>query len=543
MLPSIIFKKGQGGLGRSLAGQDFISALTFYCADGSLPSGWTTGKRTVALYQAADAITNGILPNYNPNNLFADANFADATAAAGAITFTVAPSASGDTVTVTAKLLSLAGVVTTVTLCTYTTVSGDTTATLVATHVTTAINANTYLNGYSATSALGVVAVTAPKSQGIWGGLSAGANAGLAVTIVQTSGTAGSVTAAIGVTTAGTQSLQAIWYYHISEYFRLQPKGTLYVSFYAVNSNYTFTELTTIQNFTNGAIRQMGVYMGKPGYTHAFAVGDTTAINTEVVTNDDGNYMPMSVLYAADLVTTYSASLSALPNLNNYTNNKVSVIIGQDGAAQGNLLFQTSGYSITCIGAALGAASLANVQECIGWVSKFNLTNGTELNAPALANGQLLGQPAVSQNYLTAIDTSRYIFCLTYVGQAGTWFNDSHCAVALSSDYAYLENNRTIDKATRGLTSSLLPQLKGPLLLNGDGTLADTTIAYLIGLASVPLNAMVSANNISDFSVSIPATQNVQTTGNLIINVQLIGIATSRQMTVNIGFVLSLTTQ
>ena len=89
----------------------------------------------------------------------------------------------------------------------------------------------------------------------------------------------------------------------------------------------------------------------------------------------------------------------------------------------------------------------------------------------------------------------------------------------------------------------MLPQLKGPLLLNGDGTLADTTIAYLIGLASVPLNAMVSANNISDFSVSIPATQNVQTTGNLIINVQLIGIATSRQMTVNIGFVLSLTTQ
>ena len=88
-LGSIVFIKGQGGLGRPLAGSDYISGMLFYTGNGNLPSGYSTSNRYLTFFQASDAQTKGgILPNYNANNIFADANFADATAATGQITFT-----------------------------------------------------------------------------------------------------------------------------------------------------------------------------------------------------------------------------------------------------------------------------------------------------------------------------------------------------------------------------------------------------------------------------------------------------------------------
>src|ERR1700749_4355794 len=148
----VTFVKGQGGLGRPLPGEDFISGLTLYYASGKLPSGIVSGQ-AYTLFQASDAQTKlNILPSYNAGNLYADANFADATAAQGEITFSTAPSAAGDVVTITANVLGTGGAITRLTLCTYTTISGDTTDPLLAPHVTTASNANTFTTGVSATS-------------------------------------------------------------------------------------------------------------------------------------------------------------------------------------------------------------------------------------------------------------------------------------------------------------------------------------------------------------------------------------------------------
>ena len=530
-LPTITFNKGQGGLGRPLSGQDYVSGLLFYTANGNLPSGWTTSSRVKALYSVQDAINSGILPAYNKNNQYADTNYADATAAQS--TIVLVRGATGDTInlkvttlqrTVVNNIASISPVV--VNLGTYTQTSGDSTLALLGASVAAFINANTYTHGFSATFATATLTLNFPKSQGTY------PNSGSPVVSAVT----GTITATItqpSAATPGTQSLQAIWYYHISEFFRIQPKGQLYVGFYAVPSPYLFTEITLMQNYAQGIIRQIGIY--KDGA--AFASADLTAINTEIVTNNDNMYQPLSALYAADLHAT--SDFSTLTNLNTLTANKVTAIVGQDGAGQGAFLYATYGKSITCLGAALGAVALANVAYDIGWVANFNMSNGTELDTPALSNGQIINN--VSQGYLTAIDNLRYVFLLKYRGNAGSYFNDSHTATIISSDYAYIENNRVIDKADRGIYASILPQLQGPLTLNSDGTLADTTIAYLTSLTAVNLAQMVRDGELSDYGISIPTTQNVTSTGNLVINVQLLGIGVSRNIVVNIGYVLAIT--
>src|SRR5574343_963962 len=64
-LNDIIFVKGQGGLGRPLTGEDHISGLLFYTANGNLPSGWSTTSRIKALYSVADAEKAGIKDDYS----------------------------------------------------------------------------------------------------------------------------------------------------------------------------------------------------------------------------------------------------------------------------------------------------------------------------------------------------------------------------------------------------------------------------------------------------------------------------------------------
>ncbi|MDR2684292.1 MAG: DUF2586 domain-containing protein, partial [Prevotellaceae bacterium] len=63
----------------------------------------------------------------------------------------------------------------------------------------------------------------------------------------------------------------------------------------------------------------------------------------------------------------------------------------------------------------------------------------------------------VSSEYQDAIDSNRYIFVRTHTGAADCYYNDSHTLDLPTSDYAFIENNRTMDKAIRGIRANLLP--------------------------------------------------------------------------------------
>jgi len=149
-LNDIKFNKGQGGLGRPLAGQDYVSGIIFYTQDGNLPSGFTTTDRIKEVFSIADAENLGILNDYS-----------DASAAHATITINGAGS-TGDTV----KLVANEPLGKVVTIGTYTRPSTDTTEDLVATGVAAMINAGTYSHGYSASASTDTVTITFPKKLG-----------------------------------------------------------------------------------------------------------------------------------------------------------------------------------------------------------------------------------------------------------------------------------------------------------------------------------------------------------------------------------------
>jgi len=505
MRGDITFIKGQGASKRTAAGQDYVSGLIFFT--DSLPSGFTTSANILEMFSIVDAENAGILNDYS-----------DETKAAG-IYLVTEEGTDGDTVNlkVTEPLGNIAD------LGTYTKVAGDVDVTAVGEAIEAMINAETRSHGYTAVNTAGSVAITAKAGMGI------ALNTG--TPLVATYSAGATLAGTITQFTSGVGSKLAVWHYHIAEYFRGNPNSNLWVGFFPVPTTYTFGEITLLQNAANGSIRQVGIFKDSAAY----AAADLTAIDGIIKTYNDAMHKPLSALYAADLKE--MAAITSVADLALLSANKVSSIIGQDGAALGALLFLSTGKSVTQLGIALGMLSLSAVSEDFGQPAKFNISNGVENDVPAFANGQLLS--SLTDSALDAIDTKRHIFGQNYVGYAGTYFNENHTAISLASDYAYINDNRVIDKAIRGIYVALIPYLKSKLLKNSDGTLAATTVAFLETQALKPLFQMAREQDLGEVvkeDVYIDPSQNVTTSSLLIVNVQLNENGIARNIQVPISF-------
>jgi hypothetical protein len=501
-LPNVTFIKAQGGLGRPLLGEDHISGFVFY--DNNLPSGFSSSDRIKQIFQIQDAEALGIVDTY-----------ADETRATASYNVTGA-GATGDTVAI--KVLEPRGYVT---IGTYTRSSTDTTPTLVAAGIAAVINSGTSLHGYVASASGGVITLIARPGLGIF----INANNPIVITIV------GTISGAITQFAGGVASKLAIYHYHISEYFRLQPKGNLFVGVFAVPGTYTFSELQVIQDFSGGKLRLAGIYVPLKAYSAA----DLTIIQG-VQNSLESLYKPLSVFYAADF--TGVTDLSTVQDMRGLNAPKVSGVISQDGAALGASLYAAYGKSITDIGAKLGAASFVAVSESIGWVGKVNMSDGVELDVPAFANGVLVKN--VSDGLQGVLNDRGYVFLRKFIGNNGTFNNDSNTSVAINSDYAYIENNRVIDKALRNLYASLLPLLNSPLELNSNGTLSDITILVFTNASENGITQMVRDGDLSDFKVAIDSTQNVLSTSKIKISVMLLPKGVAREINVTLGYTLKI---
>ena len=134
----------------------------------------------------------------------------------------------------------------------------------------------------------------------------------------------------------------------------------------------------------------------------------------------------------------------------------------------------------------------------------------------------------------------KYIFLRKFDGIiSGSYWSNDVCNTLSTSDYAFLSDNTVIQKAILYARTALIPQLNAPLTLNSDGTLQNTTIAYFEGLCRTQLEQMVRAGEISAYSVVVPANQNVLSTSTLVVNITIIKNGIARNITVNIGFGLS----
>jgi hypothetical protein len=333
---------------------------------------------------------------------------------------------------------------------------------------------------------------------------------------------------ALGIVADSANWIVKVLHYHISEFFRMNPTGSLFVGLFIIpTTTYDFVEIKAVQNYAEGRIRQLGVYAPDKN----FEAGDITAIQG-VCTTLESEHMPLSVLYAATI-----ANVTGLSSIAATGQQNVSLVVGQDGGGLGNDLYVASASdpnpkkSITILGLALGAVSKAAVHESIAWVEKFP----AGIDSPALCDATDIKE--MDRATIATLDSKRVLFLIKHGGIAGSYLNDSHTLDIPTSDYAYIEAVRTMDKAIRGIRTYLLPKLSGPVKVDSaTGKLLPDTAAYLQLVAGKALEDMEKAGELSGYSCEIDNTVNVITTGEIVFVIKKIPVGVARQFKVKISY-------
>lgn len=330
----------------------------------------------------------------------------------------------------------------------------------------------------------------------------------------------------VGITADAEKWDIRMLHYHLSEVFRINPGISLYVGIFApAEGANTYAEVKKMQNFADGRLRQIGVW---EGYT-PLAADNLTALQGVGRTLEMQD-MPLGILYAPKVV-----AVASLPSNLAGDKERVSVVIGQAGSSTGAALYadaeNTEKASVSGLGVMLGIVSLAAVQESVAWIEKFP----TGVDVPAFGDGTLL--KTLDRTVIETLDKSRYLFFVTYSGLSGSYINDSHTMDAPTSDYAYIENVRTMDKVVRGIRTYLLPKLGGNVYIEkSTGKLTTASVEYLQLVAQKALEDMEKAGELSGYKAEIDPDQNVLATSEIELVIRPVGVGVIRRMKVKIGF-------
>lgn len=360
-------------------------------------------------------------------------------------------------------------------------------------------------------------------------------------------------------------------FYQIQQFFRMNPSGDLYIM---VTTATSYEEIAgkamDMQEKANGNIRQMAII-----YSGATTFAQTQAAVLKAQTEADlayKDYMPfeiilegkgftidapsldgsnaenVSVVVAMDVEKAFEQKLFQKDNLKLYIlapNEEVLPVEGPldvynvrnaDGLKKENgavleFVFKNSYKNTAAVGLALGAISKAKVSENIAWIEKFNLTGEGFAKA-----GFVGGEEIKTLGTLGELNEKRFIFARTHTGLPGVYFNDSATCTTGTSDFAYVENNRTINKATRLLRTALLPKLASPVLVDIDGKLPQSVSKSFEGLCRSALEGMVANQEVSAFDVYVDPKQNILATSELKVKAEITPIGTARKIMVDLGF-------
>lgn len=319
---------------------------------------------------------------------------------------------------------------------------------------------------------------------------------------------------ALGVDPGYEENNSILAHHHLSEIFRLAPNATVYLIGIEPESegdtlvkNKIAAILPTIR--ANKDIKGIG-FVGFDDSLTSIAT-DIEDIQTNLVNAlaSENRFLDFVVLEGktdGDIVP------GSIADLRTKTAPQCSVVIAQDPYIRAIGEGDYDDYA--AVGSALGMLAVRKINENIGSVdvkekprtkrgtADYPLTGGKLWLSALLSSGQ--DAESFSKTDLKTLNDKGYIYAASYEGYAGVYFQNSPTAVAKTSDYAYIENNRVWNKAARVIRQALIPVVKGTVKKDPQtGYIKNTTVSYWEGLVSKALENMQADDEISGFDFYI----------------------------------------
>jgi hypothetical protein len=347
----------------------------------------------------------------------------------------------------------------------------------------------------------------------------------------------------MGITKAYDTAQSVLCNYHISEFFRRNPNGVLWLRLVAQGLTMTAmlapanTYTKTLLAEADGKIQMLGVCMNpasfyNPNITNGLDIDVGTAIQNaqQLVVDERDNHRPIHVFIEGRSFTGLAANVLDLRNLTLAAPN-VSVVLAQDPDIAAVLPIYAKHAAM---GTLLGDYSAAAVHERTDWAEGFKgIATSSRFTKIGLSSGLL--NKAYSKIDLDTLIDKGYIFMVNHTGVAGHYWNGAGACVSRSSDYYCVPNNRVVNKAERLIYAAFVPKLNRPLDINTNGNLAPEVISHFESTAAKPLRQMQADREISNFAIYIDPAQNILANSVLTVNVTIQPKGYPEQIVVNIG--------
>jgi len=361
----------------------------------------------------------------------------------------------------------------------------------------------------------------------------------------------------LGIDAAFDANNDVLVYYHISEFFRLNPNGTLYLTILAQSEtaeSITTGNVSKLEAFIKSPIakreiKYVGIVLNRAtGYTYAYTDGVETDVQIAVpkaqATVDKlftENIFIDGVLFGAKIDDTAIASLLDLRALEAQN---VSITIARDKA-----IADVFNGDSSAVGTALGALSVRKVHENLGSVDiiekpdiylsnpNYSLTDNARslwLAAHLTNNKDVNDLSPVEKKALT---DKGYIYAGSYEGYSGIYFNDAPTCTAITDDYAYIESNRTFNKAARITVKTLTPKINSTIDIDPQsGFIAFTTISSWEETVKNAVGQMLKDGEVSSLDFFIDPKQNVLSGDPVETELAIVPKGIAREIKSTIGF-------
>jgi hypothetical protein len=344
----------------------------------------------------------------------------------------------------------------------------------------------------------------------VMGGISTAAYATLGAT-VELRGV--SDAKALGFTAAYDEANKVLVYHHIERIFVRNKSAKVYLKVVAQTvtlaqmADVTLTHVAGLLLDAKGEVGVVGIALNPgAGYTETLITGLSSDVVAAIpkaqalVESEFTRHRPVFVVIEG---RHFNGTSAAALDLRSKEAEGVAVVIAADYSISQKEIGGTKPYQYyAAIGDTLGMISAAKVNENIGWVGKFPLTDTSLGMFVKAALSSSLAIETYEADYATLHDKG-YIFAKPHTGKTGYYFNSSPSCAAMDQDEAYIENARCLNKGARLIRTSTLDALNSPVLLNEDGTVQSVVIGALEAMAEEGLSQMQRGGEISNFDVYI----------------------------------------
>lgn len=355
---------------------------------------------------------------------------------------------------------------------------------------------------------------------------------------------------ALGINSSYDANNDILVHFHISEFFREAPDGTLYIMLVAQGTSLTdmvdyskeHLKMLILSNTANREIKYAGVVLNPAAGYVSVVTGslDDDVLSAIPKAQELVDSLAERNIYLDGIVIEgreFTGSATDADDLSVLDSENVNVIIAQEPTTAAlNAAYAKS----ASVGTVLGAFAVRKISENIGSVDIINKPDSKKgeknYSLSDIANNlwtkaNLSGGQDI--NTLTDVDIKtlkekRYILAGSYEGYDGIYFNGSMTCTEAVSGFSRSENNRVWNKAARLTIAALTPKINGKVKIDKTtGFIDPITLATWEADTNASLSKLLSDDDVSDVSIIIEPSQNVLGGEpiNVILNVTPDGIA------------------